>query len=64
MEYKPATAVITASQDPTDHHDGSVLVEPEDVPGLLDQVAGLIGVRASRRVERQRQLRLAHASSC
>jgi CheY-like chemotaxis protein len=62
MEYKPATAVFTASQDSVGHDGGgcSVLVEPEDVPGILDQVAGLIGVRASRKVERE--LRMAHAT--
>jgi CheY-like chemotaxis protein len=58
MLYKPATAVFTSSLDSDRDASSSVLVEPEDVPGLLDTVAGLIGVRASRRVERE--LRLAH----
>jgi CheY-like chemotaxis protein len=61
MEYKPATALFTSSLDSDRDCSNFVLVEPEDVPGLLDQVAGLIGVRASRRVERE--LRLAHASA-
>ncbi len=60
MEYKPATALFTSSLDSDRDCGHSVLIEPEDVPGLLDQVAGLIGVRASRRVERE--LRMAHAS--
>ncbi len=62
MEYKPATAVFTSSQDSVGDGGNSVLIEPEDVPGLLDQVAGLIGVRASRRVERE--LRMAHSGAC
>lgn len=60
MEYKPATAVFTASQDSIGDTGSSVLVEPEDVPGILDQVAGLIGIRASRKLERE--LRMAHAA--
>ena len=62
MEYKPATALFTSSQDSAGYGGNSVLIEPEDVPGLLDQVAGLIGIRASRRVERE--LRMAHSGAC
>jgi CheY-like chemotaxis protein len=57
MDYKPATAIITA------YHNGksqrwmrsnrTVLIEPEDLPELLGKVANLIGERATRRVERE-----------
>jgi CheY-like chemotaxis protein len=53
MEYKPATALITtylrkrprAASQP-------VLIEPENLPELLDKVADLISERAQRRVNR------------
>lgn len=53
MEYKPATALITtylrkrpkATSQP-------VLIEPENLPELLDKVADLISERAQRRVNR------------
>jgi CheY-like chemotaxis protein len=61
MDYKPATALFTSSLDSDRDCSNSCLIEPEDVPGLLDKVAGLIGIRASRRVERE--LRLAHATA-
>ena len=61
MDYKPATALFTSSHDSDRDCGNSFLIEPEDVPGLLDKVAGLIGIRASRRVERE--LRLAHATA-
>ena len=64
MEYKPATAIITA------YHDGksqnwkrnttTVLIEPEDLPELLGQVAALVSERATRKV--QRELREASTS--
>ena len=61
MAYKPATALITsyhdASPDP-DHRRNSMLISPEDIPGLLGKVADLIGERATRRL--RRELRLAH----
>lgn len=55
-EYRPATALVTSW-----HAEGNgvakkaqaqVLIEPEDLPELLGQVATLIGTRASRRVGR------------
>src|SRR5579864_7764091 len=59
MDYKPATALITAYQDskpgPSSHPD-SVLIEPEGIPGLLSQVADLISQRATRRMERELRL--------
>lgn len=60
MEYQPATALITAyhqGRDPS--RDRAVLIEPQDVPGLLTKVANLISERATRRLERE--LRQAHA---
>ena len=62
MDYKPATALITTYQNarPTGaRQQNSVLIEPEDIPGLLSKVADLISERATRRLERE--LRLAGA---
>lgn len=59
MDYRPATALITKDfpqeQELSDslRRSHSALVEPEDVPGLLDRVADLISRRASRQVGRQ-----------
>jgi CheY-like chemotaxis protein len=56
MDYKPATALITTYQNerPAPNRKGnSVLIKPEDVPGLLGKVAQLIGERVSRKLERQ-----------
>jgi len=62
MDYKPATAIITAyreSQNRAEKPSPTVLIEPEDLPELLSQVAALISERATRRLERQ----LKHAGS-
>ena len=54
MDYKPATALIQAY-----HPDGpawtasSLLIAPEDLPGLLGKVADLISMRATRRLNRE-----------
>jgi CheY-like chemotaxis protein len=56
MDYKPATAIITTyrnSKRGTRTAAGTVLIEPEDLPGLLSRVADLISERATRRVERE-----------
>ncbi len=57
MDYKPATALITTYQDSTSRSlrkgDGTVLIEPEDLPELLGRVADLVSERATRRVERE-----------
>jgi CheY-like chemotaxis protein len=53
MDYKPATAIVTTYQNSPIRQDSSVLVEPEDVPGLLTKVADLISQRATRKVQRQ-----------
>lgn len=59
MGYKPATALITTYQNakPAASRDlNSVLIKPEDVPGLLSKVADLISQRATRRLERELRL--------
>jgi len=58
MDYKPATALITTYQNakPTAGGRDSVLIKPEDVPGLLSKVADLISQRATRRLERELRL--------
>jgi CheY-like chemotaxis protein len=53
MDYKPATALLTTYQNQRLELRPDVLVEPEDVPGLLGKVADLISQRAARIVERQ-----------
>ncbi|MDQ6707252.1 MAG: hypothetical protein M3Z85_14910 [Acidobacteriota bacterium] len=56
-DYRPATALITSylkgerSPDPP-NADRQVVVHIEDVSNLLDRVAELVGLRASRRVHR------------
>lgn len=56
MEYQPATAIVKTylHQRGTSSNESnqSVLVEAEEVPELLGQVASLIGQRATRKVER------------
>ena len=61
MDYKPATALITTYQNvrPTPARRSSLLIKPEDIPGLLSKVADLISQRATRRVARE--LRMAGA---
>jgi CheY-like chemotaxis protein len=52
MNYKPATALLTTER--SDMSAGSpVLVEPEDLPGFMSQVADLISQRAARLVDRE-----------
>ena len=62
MQYKPATAIITSYRDSQNPVPAKaprmVLIEPEDLPELLGQVASLISERAARRMERE----LNHAS--
>ena len=57
MDYKPATALIqSTSQEPVKGQTKPVLVEPENVPDLLSQIASLISLRATRKVERELKL--------
>jgi CheY-like chemotaxis protein len=54
MNYKPATALITAYHTTSEGRPNSrMLVEPQDVPGLLSKVANLIARRVTRRVQRE-----------
>ncbi len=55
MDYKPATAIFTTYHNSAERpsRDRQVLVEPEDVPGLLSKVATLIAERVTRKVHRQ-----------
>lgn len=53
MDYKPATAILTTYQTKIPGIGRSVLIEPEDLPGLLSKVADLISQRAARMVELQ-----------
>ena len=56
MDYKPATALVTAYRNGASENKSSVLIEPEDVPGLLSKIAELIGGRASRLINREVRL--------
>lgn len=53
MEYKPATAILTTSQSVHPDPARPFLIQPEDLPGLMNKVADLISQRAARMVERQ-----------
>jgi CheY-like chemotaxis protein len=53
MDYKPATAILTTYQNKRPNLRSPVLIEPEDLPGLLSKVADLISQRAARIVEKQ-----------
>ena len=63
MDYKPATALLTTTtwnSSPVQKvRKNSMLIEPEDIPGLLSKVADLISQRATRKLARE--LKLAHA---
>jgi CheY-like chemotaxis protein len=51
-EYRPATALVKASEDPELYREGSrdrFSIYTENVPTFLGEVAELIGLRASRR---------------
>jgi DNA-binding NtrC family response regulator len=62
MDYKPATALITAYHDataapaPAHRRDSSLFIKPEDIPGLISKIADLISERATRRLERELRL--------
>jgi CheY-like chemotaxis protein len=60
MDYKPATALLTTylRKRPKGSKQ-AMLIEPENVPELLDKVADLISERAQRRVHRSLALRQA-----
>jgi len=55
MDYRPATALVTSWQGENDAKPSDcnkMLIEAEDLPELLGQVATLISKRASRRAAR------------
>ena len=61
MQYQPATALVASCQDGVANGaEGrpDLLIEPHDIPGLLEGVASLIGERCARRLHRE--LRLHH----
>lgn len=62
MDYKPATALVTAYHSGAASNGRSVLIEPEDVPDLLLKVAEMVGERASRQVNREVRLATLSAS--
>ena len=56
MDYKPATALITAYRDippVPESWPNSLLIKPENIQGLLTKVASLISDRATRRLRRE-----------
>ena len=56
MSYHPATALVTTYRNLGTRDEpvnGTMLVEPENIPDLLSKVAYLIADRATRQVERQ-----------
>ncbi len=56
-DYKPATAIIKTYQNSKpEESQSSMLIKPEDLPGLLSKVADLISQRATRRLERELRL--------
>jgi CheY-like chemotaxis protein len=60
LDYRPATAIISTWQQEqleTAKIAGTMLIETENIPELLDQVAGMISDRATRRVSRSMRLR-------
>ena len=59
MDYRPATALISSwrEQYSAARAAGTLLIEPENVPELLEQVADMIGERASRRLVHQMRRR-------
>ena len=51
--YRPATAIVTSTNaDRPASRKGDFLVEPENLPEFLGQVAAMISARASRRIAR------------
>jgi response regulator RpfG family c-di-GMP phosphodiesterase len=52
QDYEPATATLTTvCEDSQSRH--RLLVEPQNLPDLLDHVAALVGERALARLERE-----------
>ncbi len=62
--YQPAMALITAQSEQSARRTRSaahsLLIKPEDIPGLLSKVASLISERATRRLRRELRLASVH----
>lgn len=60
QDYEPATAILTtvhcAPPGDDTHARHKLLVEPQNLPDLLDHVASLVGERALVRLEREIEL--------
>lgn len=60
VDYRPATAILSTWQpeysEPA-NLDGTMLIETENIPELLGQVAGMISDRATRRLSRSMRAR-------
>ena len=60
LDYRPATAILSTWQ-PEQYEAakmaGSMLIETENIPELLGQVAGMISDRATRRLSRSMRAR-------
>ena len=60
LDYKPATAILSTWQ-PEQYEAakaaGTMLIETENIPELLGQVAGMISERATRRLTRSMRAR-------
>ena len=60
LDYKPATAILSTWQ-PEQYEAakaaGTMLIETENIPELLGQVAGMISERATRRLSRSMRAR-------
>ena len=60
LDYRPATAILSTwqpEQYETAKLAGTMLIEPENIPELLGQVAGMISDRAARRLSRSMRAR-------
>jgi response regulator RpfG family c-di-GMP phosphodiesterase len=62
MNYEPAAALLTKSHTGfcCVHADGRLLIEAENLPDFLTEVASLIAGRATRLIERDLSLRDGH----
>jgi CheY-like chemotaxis protein len=55
LAYQPATALINSESnaEPDSTSGSSLLIAPQDIPGLLSKVANLIAQRVTRRVRKE-----------
>jgi CheY-like chemotaxis protein len=61
LDYRPATAILSTWQPEQQYESaklaGTMLIETENIPELLGQVAGMISDRATRRLSRSMRIR-------